>query len=76
MPGLALRARRFGDVVLQATIDRSGTLVDLEVVSGPGLGLEEAALRAVRTWRFAPATLDGSPVAVRWRLVVSFREQR
>ncbi len=76
MPALALRARRFGDVVLQATIDRSGTLVGLEVVSGPGLGLEDAALRAVRTWRFSPATLDGESVAVRWRLVVSFREQR
>lgn len=76
MPSLALRARRFGDVVLQATIDRNGELVGLEVVSGPGLGLEDAALRAVRTWRFSPATLDDAPVAVRWRLVVSFREQR
>lgn len=73
MPQIAIKLRREGDVVLEAIIDRAGQLTGLEVVSGPGFGLEQAALDAVRTWRFAPATLDDQPVAVRWRLVVTFR---
>lgn len=72
-PPLAQRLGIQGEVVLEAVIDRRGSLIDLRVVDGPGFGLEQASLAAVRGWRFAPATLDGVPVAVRWRLTVSFR---
>ena len=38
-----------------------------------GLGLDEKALDAVRTWRFEPARKDGVPVAVQINVEVNFR---
>jgi TonB family protein len=52
-----------GDVSFRATIDAAGRAqrVDIESVSQPGLGFEEAARAAVSRWRFAPALLRGVP---------------
>lgn len=75
-PPIAARLGIEGNVVLEAVIDREGQLVGLQALSGLGFGLEEAALAAVRRWTFSPASLDNQPVAVRWRLVVSFRSTR
>ena len=61
-PRLAKTARIQGAVVLVATITESGTLEDVTVISGHPM-LVEAALDAVRQWRYAPARIDG--VAVR-----------
>jgi TonB family protein len=38
-----------------------------------GLGLDEKAIEAVHTWKFKPASRNGSPVAVRMSVEVSFR---
>jgi len=38
-----------------------------------GLGLDEKAVEAVRSWRFDPATKDGKPVAVQIDVEVAFR---
>ena len=53
-----------GTVVLQATISKSGTIEDLHVISGPAM-LQQAALDAVKTWRYRPYLLNGNPW--RWR---------
>ena len=37
-----------------------------------GLGLDAVALEAVRTWKFQPATRDGTAVPVRVKVTVSF----
>jgi TonB family protein len=37
------------------------------------LGLDEKAVEAVRQWKFEPATLDGTPVAVQATVEVNFR---
>lgn len=71
-PEAARLIGRTGTVVLQATIDREGRVVDLEVLRGAPLGMTEAALDAVRQWRFRPATLEGHPVAVYYHLTVRF----
>jgi TonB family protein len=39
------------------------------------MGLDQAALDAVRQWRYEPATLRGQPVAVAFHLVVRFELQ-
>jgi len=70
---IARRARLEGVVILRAVISRQGEVRDLEIVKPLGLGLEAAAMEAVREWRFEPATLDGEPVDVIYRVTVRFR---
>ena len=62
-PAIARAARIQGTVVLQATISREGNITNLRVVSGPPM-LQQAALDAVRTWRYRPYLLNGEPVEV------------
>jgi protein TonB len=71
----ARRARVQGFVILQATIDRTGRVTDVEVVKPLPFGLDASAVQAVRQWRFTPATLQGRPVPVYFRLTVHFRVQ-
>lgn len=68
----ARRTRTEGVVVLEAVIDRQGRVVDVAVLRALGFGLTEAAVQAVETWRFEPATLNGRAIAVRYSLTVRF----
>ena len=63
-----------GTVVLAATISKAGTIENLRVVSGPVV-LQQAALDAVKTWRYRPYMLDGQPVEVETSVNVVFRIQ-
>jgi protein TonB len=58
----ARKAKYQGQVVLSIEIAVDGTPRILRVVSGPGLGLDEKAVEAVRQWRFKPAYRDGRPI--------------
>jgi protein TonB len=70
----ARKAKYQGTVVLQAVITPDGRAIEIEVVKGPGLGLEEKAVEAVKQWRFKPATgPSGKPVAVVVPIEVTFR---
>ena len=52
-----------GMVVLSVLVRRDGRVEDARVVLSSGaLALDDAALTAVRTWLFAPATRGGRPV--------------
>ena len=51
-------------------------MTNLEVLRTLPMGLEQAAVDAVRTWRFKPATLHGRPVKVYFNLTVNFQIQR
>jgi protein TonB len=68
--GRAVRAQ--GTVQLQATISRDGTIENLRVVSGPPL-LQQAAMDAVKQWRYRPYLLNGEPVEVETTINVDFR---
>ncbi len=70
-PPIAKQARIEGTVVLQAIISRSGTIENLRVVSGPAM-LQQAALDAVRQWRYRPYMLDNEPVDVETTVNVIF----
>jgi periplasmic protein TonB len=67
--GVAVGAE--GTVVLQATISKAGTIENLRVVSGPPI-FEQAAIDAVKTWRYRPYLLDGEPVEVETTVNVIF----
>jgi TonB family protein len=74
-PILAMRNDIQGTVVLEATIEKDGTVGNLSIVSGPP-ELQEAALAAVRTWRYFPYLLNGQPVTVRTQVNVVFNLRR
>jgi TonB family protein len=60
-----------GAVVAEVVIDASGTVTDAKVVQSIPL-LDEAALQAVRNWRYAPSVVNGQPVPVRMTVTVNF----
>jgi protein TonB len=70
-PQLARSARVQGVVLLQATISKEGTIQDLRVISGHPL-LNEAALEAVRQWRYKPQMLNNQPIEVITTITVNF----
>jgi TonB family protein len=61
------------DVRLELVVDASGHVATARCLRSVGYGLDEAALTAVRAYRFSPALLDGHPVGVRMQWVVQFR---
>jgi periplasmic protein TonB len=68
----AIQAGVSGDVVIQTTIDKTGKVAEMHVVSGSPL-LRQAALDALRRWKYEPSTLDGQPVAVQMQVTIKFR---
>src|SRR5690349_9610690 len=70
----ARKAKFQGIVVLQVIIQADGHATNIQVVKGAGLGLDEKAIEAVRTWRFKPAIgPNGTPVATITPIEVNFR---
>lgn len=70
----AAKAKFRGSVFVQAIIQPDGHATDIHVVKGAGLGLDEKAIEAVRTWRFKPAVgPNGVPIATTTMLEVNFR---
>ena len=67
-PPIARAARVEGTVALQAVISK---FENLRVVSGPAM-LQQAAVDAVRQWRYRPYMLDGEPVEVETTINVIF----
>jgi len=70
-PAVAKAARIQGIVVLQAVISKDGTIESLQVLEGPPL-LQQAALDAVKTWKYRPYLLNGKAVAVGTTINVVF----
>jgi protein TonB len=70
-PPIAKAARVSGTVVLQATISKTGSIENLHVVNGPAM-LQQAAMDAVRTWRYKPYLLNNEPVEVETTVNVIF----
>jgi protein TonB len=68
----ARKAKYQGVCVLYVVIGPDGKPRDIRVARTLGLGLDEKAIEAVRTWRFEPATKDGKPVAVAVNIEVTF----
>jgi len=71
-PPVAQAARLEGLVIVEATIDPSGNVVDARVLRSAPL-LDEAALAAVRQWRYTPTLLNGVPVPVILTVTVQFK---
>jgi len=70
-PADAKEARIQGVVHLAVIIGRDGTVQNIEVVSGHPL-LVQAAMDAVKQWRYKPTLLNGNPVEVVTQVDVNF----
>jgi len=70
-PPIARAARVQGTVVLQAIISKDGYITNLHVISGPPM-LQQAAMDAVKEWRYRPYLLLGQPVEVQTTVNVIF----
>ena len=73
-PPMAKTQRVSGDVRIDALIDASGRVSSMKVISGPSL-LHQAAMEALRQWKYQPASLDGKPVAMHLTVTIQFRLQ-
>lgn len=63
-----------GDVNVDALIDANGRVTSTKVISGPTL-LHQAAIDALRQWKYHPATLDGKPVPMHLTVTLRFHLQ-
>ncbi len=73
-PALARNQHVSGDVRIDALIDANGRVTSMKVVSGPTL-LHQAAMDALRQWKYQPASLDGKPVPMHLTVTIQFRLQ-
>ena len=71
-PQMAKIARVQGAVVLAAVIGKDGAIENLHVVSTASPLLNQAALDAVRQWKYRPYILNGEPVEVDTTVTVNF----
>ncbi len=71
-PPAALQLHVQGAVLIEATINKEGTVINPKVLKGDPI-LARAALEAVRQWRYKPYYLDGGPVEIQTQITVNFK---
>ncbi|MGZ3443319.1 MAG: TonB family protein, partial [Polyangia bacterium] len=64
-PAEAARAGVQGAVTLELIVDAEGRVAEATVLAPAGHGFDEAALAAVKQFRFSPGRADGKPVPVK-----------
>src|SRR5438105_2809026 len=70
-PEDARRAHVTGSVVMAVTIGKDGRIEKLQLISGHPM-LSQAAMDAVRQWRYKPLTVHGEAVEVETEITVNF----
>jgi len=73
-PELARNQRISGNVQIDALIDADGNVSSMKVLSGPPL-LHQAALDALKQWKYQPAELDGKATSMHLTVTIQFRTQ-
>jgi len=70
----ARKTKYQGAVVVEGVINLDGRVTEIKVVKGVGMGLDENAVAAVKTWRCKPASgPGGKPVRTLVPIEVTFR---
>jgi protein TonB len=70
-PQIAQLAGVEGDVVVQASVDKNGNVSSTKVLYGPMM-LRQAAIDALRRWKYDPAQLDGKAVGTEMTVRIRF----
>jgi periplasmic protein TonB len=71
-PPLARQVHIQGQVQIDAVLDEQGNVIEMKVVSGPPL-LYQAALNALKKWKYEPTYLNDRPIAVQMIVTVTFQ---
>ena len=71
-PDLAVQAHVRGVVILEAIVDKEGHVVDVKVLRTANPILDNAAVTAVRQWRYRPLVLNGLPESFVLTVVLTF----
>jgi protein TonB len=71
-PLLAKQARVQGLVQIDAILDEQGNVIDMKIVSGPRL-LYQAALDALKKWKYEPSYLNDQPISVELIVTITFQ---
>ncbi len=71
-PQVARRAGLGGRVTVRAVIAENGSVDTVEVLASTNPLFNEAAVDAVRKWRYRPALMNGRPIRVYFSVVVDF----
>ena len=74
-PVMAKQQHISGAVTIDALIDANGRVTTMKVISGPTL-LQQAAMDALKQWKYQPATLDGKAVPMHLSVTIQFRLQQ
>lgn len=75
-PAMSKRLNEQGTVVLRVQVRSDGTAGHVEVKSSSGFArLDQAAIDAVQTWRFNPATVDGKAVEEWYQVPITLKLQ-
>lgn len=71
-PDALKRDGAMGIVVVDCTVDEQGNVVNPQVEKSTNKGFDEAALSAVKKWKFKPAKRDGNPIAKKVSIPIKF----
>lgn len=71
-PKQAAKAGTEGAVKVYLWVGKDGLPSHIRVVKGLGMGFDEAAVDAIRQYKFSPATREGEPVPVEMYVEVNF----
>lgn len=70
-PKLAIQGHASGPVSLEVTIDEEGNVSEIAIIKGHIL-LREAAVEAVKKWKYTPTIQNGEPIPIRGIITVIF----
>jgi len=73
-PALAKSQHVSGNVLVDALIDVDGHVTTMNIVSGPSV-LHQAAMDALKQWKYQPASLHGKSVPMHLTVTIQFRLQ-
>ncbi|MGC2401005.1 MAG: energy transducer TonB, partial [Acidobacteriaceae bacterium] len=71
-PAGARPAHLQGVIVLDVVVGRDGKVAQVRALNGPEI-LAQAAIEAMRWWRFEPYRVNGDPEAVETTVAVEFK---
>ncbi len=71
-PEEARRARIEGVVILEAVINKDGTVGEIEIIKSAHPSLDEASIKAVKQYKFIPGKINGKPVRSFFTVSITF----